>query len=101
MKLRPPNDKLIVELIDEEITTASGLIIAPTLHGDEVHPHSIHKAVVIARGVDTKYIKEGDYILLEHCNTRPFSFRDMEYKLINESNIVGRIEDESTNTTGK
>ena len=91
MKLLPPENKLLVELIRDEIVRESGIVITDGLYKDEeVHPHSIHLAKVIAIGRECKYIEIGDQILLEHCYTRPFSFRDMEYKIIKEPDIVGR-----------
>lgn len=102
MKIKPPNDKLLVELIIEEVTTASGLIITDmgrkVKNSDEPHPHSIHLAKVVAVGVDAKQVKAGDKLLVEYCFTRPFSFQDMEYKIIKESDIVGVVDEDTTET---
>ncbi len=96
MNITPPEDKLLVELIKEETIRDSGLIIVQEnfKDGGEIHPHSIHKAVVKHVGSEAKYVKKGDNIFLEHCNVRPFVFKGLDYMIIKESDIVGVCNEE-------
>ncbi len=90
MKITPPGDKLLVEIIVEETTTKGGIILVQENHKDgQIDPHSIHQAVVKHVGRECKFVKKGDAILLEHCYVRPFVFKGMLFKIISEKDIVG------------
>lgn len=100
MIIKPPGNKLLVEIVVEEVTTSTGIILAQeNFKEGEVHPHSIHQAKVVFVGRECEFVKEGDSILLEWCHIRPFQFKGDVYKIIKESDIVGICEGEPEGDT--
>ena len=96
MKLTPPGNKLLVELIVEETIRDSGLILVEEKEGkDGINPHSIHRAIVKYVGRKCEFVKEGDTVLLEYCFTRPFIYKGLDYKIITEDDIVGVVDEEN------
>lgn len=106
MEIRPPCDKLIIELLHEETVTDSGIVLTTKKADDyDVNPHDIFEAEVKFVGDEVTRVKKGDRILIEQCYTRPFKFRDMVYKIIKESDMVGVINEQKresiSNVTGR
>lgn len=100
MNITMIENKLLVDLLVEETKTSTGIILSGGMMGttEKVHPHKVFKALVIAVGNESKIVKEGDVVLIEHCFTRPFSYQNMEYKIIKESDIVGVVNDNKDRT---
>jgi len=89
MKLKPIDDRVIVEVAEEEEKTASGLIIPDTAK------EKPRMGKVIAVGTDEdlqEVIKEGDNILFAKYGGEEITVDGNEYKIVQRSDILAVIE---------
>lgn len=92
MNIQPYGKKMLLEIITEETTTASGLILTDNTTGD-YKPHDIIRCKIKYAGPECRLAKIGDIVLVEYCYTRPFVYKNMEYKIVQEPDLVGVIKD--------
>lgn len=89
MKIQPMDDRLLIELLDEqEERTASGLIIPDTA---KEKPHT---GKVVAVGTDEDLrgkIKEGDKILFAKYGGEEIKVRGAEYRIVQRSDVLAVI----------
>lgn len=90
MKIKPLDDRVLVEPIEEESKTTSGIIIPDTAK------EKPRMGKVIAVGTDEdlrEKIKEGDKILFAKYGGEEVSSNGKELKIIQRSDILAVIED--------
>lgn len=95
MKLRPLNDRIIVKRMEEETRTASGIIIP-----DTAKEKPIQGSVVAVGPGKTKEdgtrvapdVKEGDVVLFGKYAGNDVKFKDEEYLILREEDILAVIE---------
>lgn len=85
--LRPIKDKLVVQLIEKEKITATGIVLT---QGD---PYEITKATVIAIGDTVTEVNVGDIILPDWNKAAKTIIDTVEYYVLTEENIVLVFED--------
>jgi len=91
MKIKPLDDRVLVEPLEEvESKTSSGLIIPDTAK------EKPRIGVVIAVGTDEdlrEKVKEGDKILFAKYGGEEVEMNGKEYRIISRSDILAVIED--------
>jgi chaperonin GroES len=90
MKVKPLDDRVLVEVAVEEEKTASGIIIPDTAK------EKPRMGTVIAVGTDEDlqdHIKVGDKILFAKYGGEDITVGDDEYKIIQRGDILAVLED--------
>ena len=90
MKIKPMDDRVLVEIFEEEEKTASGIIIPDTAK------EKPRMGKVIAVGTDEdlqEYIKEGDKILFAKYGGEEIELDGKEYKVVQRADILAVVED--------
>ena len=95
MKLRPLHDRVLVEPLDAEETTAGGIIIPDTAQEKPMEGKIIATGSG-ARGEDGKVValdvKKGDRILYGKWSGTEVKVDGADYLIMKESDIMGVIE---------
>ncbi len=90
MKVKPMDDRVLVELLEEETKTASGIIIPDTAK----EKPTMGKVIAVGTDEDLKeYIKEGDKVLFGKYGGEDITLDGKEYKIIQRSDILAILED--------
>ncbi len=90
MKIKPMDDRLVLELIEEEQKTASGLYIPDTAKEKPI----MGRVIAVGTDEDLKEkIKEGDKVLFAKYGGEEISFDNKSYKIVQRSDILAVIED--------
>lgn len=96
MKLRPLQDRIIVERIEEETTTAGGIIIPDTVSKEKPQEG---KVIAVGKGKkneDGKLIpmdvKVGDRVLFGKYSGSDVKIDGDEYLIMREDDILGVVE---------
>lgn len=89
MKVKPMDDRVLVELLEEESKTASGIIIPDSAK----EKPTMGKVVAVGTDEDLqKHIKEGDKILFGKYGGDDISLDGVDYKIIQRSDILAVVE---------
>jgi len=89
MKVKPMDDRVLVELLEEESKTASGIIIPDSAK----EKPTMGKVVAVGTDEDLQeHIKEGDKILFGKYGGEDISFDGVDYKIIQRSDILAVVE---------
>ncbi len=84
------DDRVLVELLEEETKTASGIIIPDTAK----EKPTMGKVIAVGTDEDLKeYIKEGDKILFGKYGGEDITLDGKDYKIIQRSDILAILED--------
>ena len=75
---------IVIKHIDEEVKTASGLILS----GEDTNQLRYKRGVVITPGTDVSSIKESDEIYYDKNNTYTMIIHDEQYTIIQERDVV-------------
>ena len=89
MKIKPLDDRVLVEVMEEESKTSSGIIIPDTAKEKPT------MGTVVAVGTDEdlkEIIKEGDKVLFGKYGGEDITVDGKEYKLIQRSDILAITE---------
>ncbi len=90
MKIKPMDDRLVLELIEEEQKTVSGLYIPDTAKEKPI----MGKVVAVGTDEDLREkIKEGDKVLFAKYGGEEISFDNKSYKIVQRSDVLAVIED--------
>ena len=92
MKIRPLQDRIIVKRIDEEETTAGGIIIPDTAKEkpQEGKVVAVGKGKIRDDGVLQKLdIKKGDRVLFGKFTGTEVTLEDEEHLIIREDDVLG------------
>ena len=90
MKIKPMDDRLVLELIEQEEKTSSGIIIPDSAKEKPIMGR------VVAVGTDEdlrEKIKEGDKVLFAKYGGEEINFDNKDYKIVQRSDILAVIED--------
>lgn len=91
--LKPLNDNVILKKVEKEEKTSSGIILTT---GQEEPDYAIVVAVGEGIVVDGKLkpvpVKENDKVIFKKYSTTNFKYKDVEYLVINEKDILAVIE---------
>jgi chaperonin GroES len=88
--LKPLKKKIIVELIEKERTTTSGILLS------SADPHEVSKGLVLAIGSDVEEVKVGDYILPNWNKAPKTVFEGQDFYVVDEEDVVLIFGDENT-----
>ncbi len=95
MKIRPLQDRIIVKRIDEEETTAGGIIIPDTA---KEKPQE-GKVVAVGKGktrddgkLQKPDVKKGDRVLFGKFSGTEVTLEDKEHLIIREEDVLGIVE---------
>ena len=95
MKIRPLQDRIIVERVEEETTTASGIIIPDTA---KEKPQE-GKVIAVGNGKKTEEgkvialdVKVGDKVLFGKYAGTEIKVEGKEYLMMREEDILGVVE---------
>ena len=94
MKIRPLQDRIIVKRIDEEETTAGGIIIPDTAKEkpQEGKVVAVGKGKIRDDGVLQKLdIKKGDRVLFGKFTGTEVTLEDEEHLIIREDDVLGIV----------
>jgi chaperonin GroES len=90
MKVKPLDDRVLVEVAVEEEKTASGLIIPDTAK----EKPRMGKVVAVGTDEDLQdHIKVGDNILFAKYGGEDITVGDDEYKIVQRGDILAVLED--------
>jgi chaperonin GroES len=96
MKIRPLQDRIIVERVEEETKTAAGIIIPDTVSKEKPQEG---KVIAVGKGKTTPEgkvlpldIKEGDKVLFGKYAGSEIKVEGQEYLIMREDDILGVIE---------
>ena len=90
MKVKPLDDRVLVEVAAEEVKTASGLYIPDTAK----EKPRMGKVVAVGTDEDLQdHIKVGDNILFAKYGGEDITVGDDEYKIVQRGDILAVIED--------
>ena len=87
LSLEPLDDHLVVEPVDEEVETKSGLIIPQSAEG-----HS-RSGIVIAVGPDAAGIEPGDKVLFPKDAGYDVRLAGVAMKVIKRNQLIARVHD--------
>lgn len=85
--LSPIKKNVILELIEKEKTTASGLILT------KADPHEANRGLVIAVGPEVEDVKVGDEVLPNWNQGRNLKYDGKDIWVVQEEHIVLVFED--------
>ncbi|MCK4503489.1 MAG: co-chaperone GroES [Desulfuromonadales bacterium] len=95
MNIRPMQDRIIVERVEEETTTAGGIIIPDTVSKEKPQEG---KVVAVGKGKVTPEgkvlpldVKEGDLVLFGKYAGSEIKIDGVEYLIMREDDILGVI----------
>ncbi|PLX90533.1 MAG: co-chaperone GroES [Desulfuromonas sp.] len=96
MKIRPLQDRIIVERIEEETTTAGGIIIPDTVSKEKPQEG---KVIAAGKGKVTPEgkvlpldVKKGDLVLFGKYAGSEIKVEGVEYLIMREDDILGVVE---------
>lgn len=96
MNIRPLQDRIIVERIEEETTTAGGIIIPDTVSKEKPQEG---KVIAAGKGKVTPEgkvlpldVKEGDLVLFGKYAGSEIKVDGVEYLIMREDDILGVVE---------
>lgn len=90
MRIKPLDDRLLVEPIEEESKTASGLYIPDTAK----EKPRVGKIIAVGTDEDLKEkVKEGDKVLFAKYGGEEVEMNGSSYKIIQRSDILAVVED--------
>lgn len=96
MNIRPLQDRIIVERVEEETTTAGGIIIPDTVSKEKPQEGKIiaaGKGKVTPEGkVLPLDVKEGDLVLFGKYAGSEIKIDGVEYLIMREDDILGVVE---------
>lgn len=90
MKIKPMDDRLLIELVEEETKTSSGIIIPDTAK------EKPRMGVVVAVGTDEDLqakIKVGNKVLFAKYGGEEITADGKEYKIVQRSDVLAVVED--------
>lgn len=82
--MKAVNKYIIIEKINQEIKTASGLLLS----GDDANEFRYNKGVVINPGSNVDTVKEGDVIYYDKSSGHSMVIEDKRYTIILERDVV-------------
>lgn len=82
--MRAIGKNIVIKTVDEEIKTASGLILS----GEDSNQMRYKKAIVVVSGTEVSAIDTGDYIYYDKSNSFTMVINDEQYTIINERDVV-------------
>lgn len=80
--LKPIKKNIVVELIEKEKVTSSGIILT------SADPAEVSRALVLSVGNDCEDIKVGDVILPNWQKAKPTKFEGEDFYIVNEDDVV-------------
>ena len=80
--LRPIKNNVIIELIEKEKITGSGIFLS------SADPLEANKGKVVSLGPDTEMVKEGDTVLPNWNAARKTKYDGIDYYIVSEDEIV-------------
>ena len=90
MKIKPLDDRLLIEPMEEESKTASGLYIPDTAK----EKPRMGKVVAVGTDEDLREkVKEGNKVLFTKYGGEEISFDSKEYKIVQRADILAVVED--------
>ncbi len=91
VKIKPLDDRVLVELVEEEPKTVGGIIIPDTAK------EKPNMGKVIAVGTDEdlqEHIKVGDKILFAKYGGEDITYNGVDYKIVQRGDIIAIIEEQ-------
>jgi len=95
MKFRPLHDRILIERVEEEEKTKSGIIIPDAAREKQQRGKivAVGKGRVNEKGEVLKLdVKEGDVVLFEKYGGEEIKIDNKEYVILKEESVVGVIE---------
>lgn len=84
MALKPIGKYIVSQLIDEEVETASGLVLS----GDDVDKLRYRKATIVKVGTDVKNITDGSVIYFDKVQSFTMVIDGNQYTILREHDVV-------------
>ena len=86
--LKPLKNKIILEAIQKEKVTSSGIVLTRT------DPHEVNRGKVIAIGSEVEFVEVGNEILPDWNKATLTKFDGTDYFIVSEDNVVLIFTDE-------
>lgn len=89
MKIKPMDDRILIEFVAEDTKTAGGIIIPDTVK----EKPKMGKVVAVGTDEDLKEnIKEGDFVLFAKYGGEDIEVEGKEYKIVQRADILAIVE---------
>lgn len=89
MKIKPMDDRVLIEFVIEETKTYGGIIIPDTVK----EKPKMGKVVAVGTDEDLKeLVKVGDYILFAKYGGEEIEMEGKEYKIVQRADILAIVE---------
>jgi chaperonin GroES len=89
MKVKPMDDRVMIEIVEEESKTDSGIIIPDTAK----EKPTMGKVVAVGTDEDLQeHVKEGDKVLFAKYGGEEIEVDGKEYKIIQRADILAVVE---------
>jgi co-chaperonin GroES (HSP10) len=82
--MKPIGKNIIIKTIDEEIKTASGLLLS----SEDANQLRYKKGVIIKSGTEVQVLDEGDFIFYDKRSGYSMIINDEPYTIIQEKDVV-------------
>jgi co-chaperonin GroES (HSP10) len=82
--MKPIGKNIIIKTIDEEIKTASGLLLS----SEDANQLRYKKGVIIKSGTDVQVLDEGDLVFYDKRSGYSMIINDEPYTIIQEKDVV-------------
>jgi co-chaperonin GroES (HSP10) len=83
LMLKPIKSNIILELIQKEKVTSSGIVLA------SADPAEVNRGKVLSIGPDVEEVQVGDEVLPNWNAAKKSKYQDQEFYVIDEEHIVG------------
>ena len=84
--IRPLNTNILLIKIEKETKSASGIILTTKTEKEE------NQGLVVSVGKDVQDVKKDDIVIFESYKTTNFKFKDKDLMLIQEKDILAKLE---------
>lgn len=91
--LRPIKNNVILELIEKEKVTASGIILK------SADPAEVSKGVILAIGPEVDLVKEGEIVLLNWNKAKKVKYEDSDLFIATQDEIILVFDPEEEEST--
>ena len=82
--MKPIGTNIVIKTIEEEIKTASGLLLS----SDDANQLRYKKGIIVKPGTDVSVIKEGDHIYYDKRAGYTMLINNEPYTIISQNDVV-------------
>ncbi|AZO96478.1 co-chaperone GroES [Iocasia frigidifontis] len=89
MAIKPLNDRVVVQYVEEEEKTKSGIVLPDTAKGEKPQQGEV---IAVGKGCEDCDIKTGDQVVFDKYAGTKVNIDDVEYIIIKVDDVLAVIE---------